>query len=366
MVKERKWKTRSGEERSAWVVDYRHNKKRYLKSFTLKRDAVAYEAQIMVAKSEGTFTPVTKLTIEGLLDKWIDDCLAEKLERSTVEQRRQHARLHIVPRIGQLKLATLTTPAVNHFADQLRDAGMSQAMRQKVLVSLRSAVQYGQDQGWVAQNVAAARRKRRKGERHVGVKLRAGVDFPTKEELGNIIAAAPDRWRAFFITAIFTGMRASELRGLRWKDVDLDIGAIHVRQRADAWGSLGSPKSKAGTRIVPLVPLVVNTLKPWHVASGGKDLVFCTRSGKPFALTNIRKTVWVPLLQHCGCPQYGFHSLRHAAASLFIEQGWQPKRVQDLLGHSSITMTFDRYGHLFPQSDLAGDLKKLQAAVVAA
>ncbi len=50
-------------------------------------------------------------------------------------------------------------------------------------------------------------------------------------------------------------------------------------------------------------------------------------------------------------PKYGLHSLRHAAASLFIEQGFSPKRVQTLMGHSSIQMTFDTYGHLFPAAD---------------
>jgi integrase len=115
------------------------------------------------------------------------------------------------------------------------------------------------------------------------------------------------------------------------------------------------------------VPLAVNALRQWRPQSAAKgDLVFCTRSGTPHALTNIRRMVWVPLLKRCGMPAYVFHSLRHAAASLFIELGWPPKRIQDVLGHSSISMTFDRYGHLFPQSDIAADMKRLQAAVVAA
>jgi integrase len=83
-------------------------------------------------------------------------------------------------------------------------------------------------------------------------------------------------------------------------------------------------------------------------------------------MSNVHRLAWKPLLAATDCPGYNFHSLRHACASLLIEMGWQAKRIQDLLGHSSIKLTFDRYGHLFPQSDLAGDLRKLQAAVVAA
>jgi integrase len=364
-IRKRVWKTAEGEEKSIWIVDYYHQKKRHIKSFEKKADALAWDAQVKQEKRRGVFTADSKLTVEKLFEMWIADCRAEGLERSTYEQREQHARLYINPRIGAVKVSQLTTPMVNAFADQMRDEAVSLPQRQKVLVSLRTALAFAKGRGLVAQN-AAADRKRRPADRHVGTKLRAGVDFPTKQELSKVIDNSPDWWRAFFITAIFTGMRASELRGLHWQDIDLDEGVIHVRQRADAWGKIGSPKSKAGTRDIPLVPMAVNALRQWRLRSTGTELVFCTRHGNPHALTNIRRGVWAPLLKRCGMPAYVFHSLRHACASLYIELGWQPKRVQDLLGHSSIVMTMDRYGHLFPQSDLAGDLRKLQAAVVAA
>lgn len=70
--------------------------------------------------------------------------------------------------------------------------------------------------------------------------------------------------RAFIITAIFTGMRASELHGLTWKDVKLDAAMVHIRQRADAWRNMGPPKSAAGTRDIPLVPMAVNALRQWQ------------------------------------------------------------------------------------------------------
>ena len=186
--------------------------------------------------------------------------------------------------------------------------------------------------------------------------------IPTKAELKLLIDRAPDRWRPLIVVAIFTGMRISELRGLRWSDVNLDAGVIHVTQRADQYGAIGSPKSKAGTRDIPLVPLVVNTLKQCP-RSG--ELVFTNTQGNQLFYSNFHKFAWKPLVKACGL-DYEFHSLRHAAASLFIELGWAPKRIQAVMGHSSITMTFDRYGHLFPQDDVCEDIKRLEAAVVAA
>ena len=72
---------------------------------------------------------------------------------------------------------------------------------------------------------------------------------------------AQGHWRPFFVTAVFTGMRASELRGLVWDAVDFDKKTIAVRQRADIWGTMGRPKSAAGERVIPMAPLVVNVLK---------------------------------------------------------------------------------------------------------
>src|SRR5262249_7938961 len=155
-----------------------------------------------------------------------------------------------------------------------------------------------------------------------------------------------------------TGMRASELRGLPWSNVDLDAGIIHVRQRADAWGAIGAPKSKAGKRDIPLPPIVINTLKAWkeHCPAGERNLVFPNGAGNVESLPNIWHRMWSPLQIACGIatdggkrdkegepvrkPKYGFHKLRHAAASLFIAHlGWSPKRVKTVMGHSSIKMT---------------------------
>ena len=169
-----------------------------------------------------------------------------------------------------------------------------------------------------------------------------------------------DRWRAFFVVAIFTGLRASELRGLRRADVDLDAGTLAVSQRADAWRRIGPPKSAAGKREIPLVPMAINVLKQWQpqCPAGELGLVFPNNAGRVDSLPNIQRRVWEPLQVKCGLldaageARYRFHSLRHAAASLFIAHlGWTPKPLQEVMGHSSITMTFDRYGYMFKGSD---------------
>jgi integrase len=268
------------------------------------------------------------------------------------------------------------TPAIENFRDDLLKKG-SRAMARKVLASLKSILGEAQRRGLVAQNAAQPvkvdLKKRDKG------KLAIGRDIPSEDEINIILAKAEGRWRPLFVTAIFTGMRASELRGLIWDDLDFGRNVIHVRQRADDWGVIGAPKSAAGTREIPMAPMVVNTLREWRLAcprsgagegdGGSLWLVFPNGAGKIENHANIANRGFYALqlaagmVDAAGKPKYGFHALRHFFASWAIEQGFSPKRVQALLGHSSIGMTFDVYGHLFPS--LEDDHAKFAAGELA-
>lgn len=377
-IRKRVWRNASGEQ-TAWIVDYKDQEgHRRHRTFKRQKDAKAWwEGQAAYEIAQGIHTPVSSsITLGETADFWHKHCEAEGLERSTLQQRRQHINLHIKPFVGGVKLGELSAPRVHAFLDQLRDAGRSLAMRRKVLTNLKTILSYAQSRGFVAQNVA--RSVRAPASRRDEVReMRPGVEMPTKAELRAMIDNASPRWRGFITTAIFTGMRASELRGLRWQDVDLDAGVIHVRQRADAWGIMAPPKSKAGRRDIPLAPMVTNALREWRLAcpkieSGALYLVFPNNLGRVESHSNIWKRVFCPLQVECGITRddgkakYGLHALRHAAASLFIEQGWTSKKVQTVIGHASIQMTFDLYGKLF--SDEKSDrraMERVEAALLA-
>ena len=126
-------------------------------------------------------------------------------------------------------------------------------------------------------------------------------------------------------------------------------------------------------RDIPLAPIVVNTLRQWKAScpQGELDLAFPNTIGNVETMTNIHSRCWVPLQIKCGLAtesgeaRHGFHMLRHAAASLFIKYlGWSPKRLQAVMGHASINMTFDRYGHLFESVEADCEaMAKIEAAV---
>jgi integrase len=358
-----------GEAKVTWLADYvdqhghRHNK-----TFTTQKAAKAWLVTAQGEVARGTHTPeAASITVAEAAALWLKKGELEKLERSTLRQYRNHVDLHIAPAIGAVRLARLTAPVAEAFRDALLEKS-SRVMARKVLASLKGILGEAQRRGLVAQNTALpVKVDVKKRDRQ---KLIIGRDVPSMEEINRILDTAADRWRPLFVTATFTGLRSSELRGLTWDDVDFDKKALHVHQRADHWGAMGAPKSAAGDREIPMAPMVMNTLKEWRLAcpKGPSELVFPNGRGKVENHANIVNRGFIPLQIVCGVAvpdpedldengnpvtkaKYGLHSLRHFFASWIIEQGFSPKRLQALLGHSSIQMTFDTYGHLFPSPE---------------
>lgn len=372
-VRKRTWGT-GADAKTAWVADYfDQDNKRRLKTFQTKKAADAWMVQARSQVASGTHTPEsTSVTVAEAAKRWLERGDREGLERSTVAKYRNHVDIHINPAIGSIKLARLSAPAVEEFRDDLLGR-ISRPMAKKVIGSLKAIITEAQRRGLVAQNAAASVKIKTKTRE--SKKIAVGIDIPSKPEINEILNKVSGRWRPLLITMVFTGMRSSELRGLRWEDIDFGKKVIHVRQRADQWGVIGSPKSEAGHREIPMAPMVSNALKEWKLtcpkapAEGGAPallgLVFPNGSGKVESHSNIINRGLDPVLLSAGCAiadtkikdedgnpvmhaKYGMHAFRHFFASWAIEQEFSPKKLQDMLGHSSIQMTFDTYGHLFP------------------
>jgi integrase len=387
-VKKRAWTTRTGKERETWIVRYTdQHKKRHIETFDKKGDADRRKTVIESEVERRTHVARSQsLTVAEAGKMWIEKSESDGLERSTVKQYEQHLKWHIEPLVGRIKLADLSPGDVHRFRTALgkaHDFGeelkarqpCSRAMVAKVISSLSSILADMVAQGQVARNVVReamgpSTKRQNRIQKREEKPLEVGVDIPTKDELRAILGAAEGKWRPIVVTAIFTGLRASELRGLPWSNVDLDKKTLNVRQRANFANEIGVPKSGAGNREVPLAPIVVNTLREWRLAcpKGPLDLVFPHHRGGVELPANIRNALGrieaAAGLSDRDYPKYAMHAFRHAAASLFIEQGFSPKRVQAIMGHSSIVMTFDRYGHLWPSPDDQEALAEMQARLV--
>jgi integrase len=363
-----------------WIVDYASNGARHLKTFERKKDADAYEAQVTVDVGKGIhIAPSKSVTVADAGELWIKACEEAELERATVDGYRQHLRLHINPRLGNHKLSTLTVPLMRKFKDTLRTDGRSSTRVRVVMASLSALLADALERGLVATNAVRSmkrERRRRTSKSEQKQKLKVGVDIPTPDEIKRLIPHL-DKYRPLLLTAMFTGLRASELRGLRWEDVDLSRAKLEVCQRADRYKKIDKPKSESSERTVPLTPMVVNTLREWKLRCpkgkhGKLEFVFPTGAGEIEYHSNILQRGLEPaqiaagIVDGKGKPKYALRALRHFYASWCINRekegglGLSPKMVQERMGHSSITITMDRYGHLFPSGDDGAELAKAE------
>lgn len=358
-IRKRAWVAPDGTAKQAWLVDYRDQSgKRRAKQFNLKKDAEAWQTNAKAEVQRGIHTADSdSITIAAAAQIWLESVRADKREATTIAAYDQHVRLHIIPACGAMKLSQVTAPKVKAILDDWL-LNLSRPMAVRLLRSLKAIITQAQLRGHVAHNAAlavsvskAARESRK-------------VVPPSKADLRAILQAgekADAKARALIELAVFTGLRASELRGLAWSGLDLKGGRVTVSQRADAKGVIGPPKSKAGHRTIPLPPRAVTALKAWKLACPVHplDLVFPSTKGKPLSHHVMLKDLVGPVQVAAkvtapgdkAAPRYAMHAFRHAAASLLIEQGINAKRVQVLLGHNSIQVTFDTYGHLFDLAD---------------
>ena len=362
-IRKREWQSPTGEIKTAWQVDYRDSAgKRRSKQFPRKKEAERWLTTASWQVAQGVHTADSQsVSVAKAAQLWLDGVRANNREPTTVAAYEQQVRLHIVPVCGAVRLSQLTAPMVRQFLDRWQSS-LSRPMATRVFRSFRAVISDAQERGLVAQNVALAVRIK-KAPREKG-----RIVVPTKADLRAILHTAEtmgEQANALMLLLVFSGLRASELRGLTWTNIDLRRAQLHVTQRADAHGDMGNPKSRTSHRTIPLPPRVVAALKAWKLACppNALQLVFPSKRGKPMPHGVMMKSLVTPVQQAAGTTacddllkgKYTLHEFRHAAASMWIDQGLNPKRVQTLMGHSSIQMTFDTYGHLFEHAKRDAD-----------
>lgn len=190
-----------------------------------------------------------------------------------------------------------------------------------------------------------------------GVKLPAEATremmFLTASQVGELGDAAHSHYRCIVYTAAYTGLRWGELAGLRSERLNLMQRKLQVvEQLTELRGefSWAAPKTAAGRRTITLPTFLVAMLEEQLAIAVVQEtgLVFPTPTGKPMRRNRFWAGVWQPAIRAAGLDGLRFHDLRHTCVALLISQGAHPKAVQEHMGHSSITVTYDRYGHLFP------------------
>ncbi len=394
-IRKRTWKPAGWKEgdklREAWALDYTDRSgNRQRKQFRTKGKADAERVLIEGQIRAGTFRPdADKVTVKEVAEQYLEYVKGRVERRERFSQRHydmvegriwnylcpdpKWAKEHKGVRraipftegAGGHKLAQLNKGAVNDFRDRLRNAGVSVPMTRKILGTLHSVLEFAIDKNYVAVN--AARGVKVIGTRDEGSKK---IKPPSKEAVRQIIAAADPDFAVEIIFAAASGLRAGEQHALRWRHLNLgNKNEVTVETRVDAYNDEDLPKSEAGLRTVPLGADVVQHLRKRKARSKwskSDDLVFPNKSGDYKRHGHMLQDQFYPLFdklaelhksdpdRHPPAPKrFNWHALRHFAVSCWIEAGLQPKTVQTFVGHATLQMTMDTYGHMFPSDDHA-------------
>ena len=286
-VRKRKWKTASGEAKAAWVVDYTDNRgDRQRKHFLNKKAADAFRIHIEGQMQAGTYRPnADKVTVKEVCESFLEHCAGrnerdERMTRKMLTVYKGHVNNHILHAdhgLGSRKLSQLTARSVGDFRDRLRSVGVTVPTARKILATLHSALAYAISQDWVATN--AAHGTRVIGPRDEGSRKSF---HHRKRTCGRSLTRQMTDFRLMLLFAASTGARAGEQWAVRWRDVDLENGKLHIGRRVDAYGEEGAPKSAAGVRTVPISNQLTAMLKVWKLKSKFKkpeDLIFPNNEG---------------------------------------------------------------------------------------
>lgn len=288
------------------------------------------------------------------LDSWLRG--AAHLRQSTRDLYAMRARLQVLPEFAPWPIGAIRPADVREWLQKLADAGAGPRTIQQARQVLGLALETAVADGVLAAN--AVRHARPPSA------PRQELVIPTTSEVRAIAAAIEPRYHAMVLLGAFGGLRFGELAGLQRRDLRLLERKVHVhRQVVETSEGVGvvELKTKASRRSVPIPGFVADAIAEHLltiVKSDAPDAhVFTTaprpgrRDGALLRHRNFRPRVWMPALKAAGVGGVRFHDLRHHAASAMIAEGAHPAAIRERMGHSSIQVTFDVYGHLFPAID---------------
>jgi len=315
------------------------------------------------------------LTVGDLLTRWLAEQEPPATKPKTYAAYEYQTRMHLIPAFGKRPLVKLQPQEIREFMRSKAEAGLAPKSIRHFRATLRAALNVAMKDGFVARNVAALVKPPRieKPLLHV---------FDREEALCFLSLVKGNRLEAVFTVALSLGLREGEILGLRWQDVDLEAGTLQVSyalQRIKRPGKeksrleLIAPKTDRSRRIIRLPQVAVSAL---HVHRARQEqerqvcgsrwretgMVFTTSIGTMLDQRNMLRAFYAimstpdpndpepdPMKKRKLLPRLRFHDLRHSAATLLLAQGVHPRYIMELLGHSSISLTMNTYGHILDE-----------------
>jgi len=335
------------------------DRRRLTKTFGARAEAKAWRAEVQAGLRRGT-ARASSVTLRAAADAWVVGAAAGAIRNrsgdvykpSVVRSYESALRLRVLPDLGARRLGDVERADLQALVDRMVVDGDGASTIRNALLPVRAIYRRALVRGDVAVNPTT------------GLELpavRGARERVASPEEAKRLLAALERDRALWATAMFAGLRRGELRALTWDAIDFDRGVIRVVSSWDRKAGPVAPKSRAGRRTVPMPGALRVHLAEHRLQSGrANGLVFGRTAEAPFDPSTVvdrARKAWAK----AGLTRIGLHECRHTFASLMIAAGVNAKALATYMGHASVTITFDLYGHLMPgnEQEAAGMLDAL-------
>lgn len=313
-------------------------------------------------------------TLAKHFESWLET-KQEEIKASTISNYRKLAETHITPSLGSLSLEEINAQRVQQFLNQKKEEGYSGSYRHDMYVVLKGALDLAVNLGLISTNpLHSVNAPSQTPERNKEMTI---LDEKQIRKLIETVTNEEPWFETYYHLVCNTGLRRGESLGLRWEDVDFEDNSIYINQQLTVKNELGlildTPKSENSRRKIHLFPPVMKRLEEYYseqekmkdkigeeqfyghdrlqeVDLSEEQLVFTDPDGKPIRPGRMTKHI-KRMCRAADLPEVTFHSLRHSHVSLLIKMGVDVKTISKRLGHSSVELTLDKYGHLFPGQD---------------
>ena len=327
------------ESENTWIAevtlpDGKRKKKRSKKQQVVK--AWLLEYRNLVKEND---PPVDeRITLSGFFAKFLEESAKHTLKPKTYSSYKWLIEKHVIPEIGRLKLASLKP----HHLQKLYSDKIGSGLSKKTVLHLHSVIRRALNEavkwGLIHKNPCSSVTPPRPEKRV--------PEVWNVEQAQEFLRAVRDhRWYAIYLIALTTGARRGEILGLEWENIDFDRKTVSIQKTvSEIRGKpvIGEPKTQRSRRKISLPDIVIDSLEE---LGRGTGFIFTTSNGTPVAPRNLLRHYY-RVLGSLDIPTIRFHDLRHTAATILLTKDVHPKKVQELLGHSSITITLDTYSHV--------------------
>jgi integrase len=328
-----------------WQARYRDPSGRErARNFTRKVDAERFLIGVESDKLRGRWIDpeAARIRLSEVAERWYST--TAPLKPKTRSGYRSLLNSRILPYIGDLQLRQVDPVVVREWVAELQEDGLSASRIRQARYVLQAVFNMAMDSSLITRNPVA------------GVKTPPVVTPPrrhlTAEQVRRLTNAMESPYDLLVLVLSYSGIRFGEAAALRRSHCDLEGSRLHIRESlAEVAGRLHFGTTKTHRQRVVALPASIRDKLRHHLEEAtivADGLVFTSPGGRPLRYSNFRRRQWTPAIEKAELSGLEIHELRHTAASLMIDQGADPKLIQTQLGHSSISITYDVYGHLFP------------------